>query len=252
MSQVSSNLSLVSRYADDIEKDGVTLHHRGDEYVVPAGDIKLPQTSVIKELGAKIASPRIVLNGRQLGGDYDEIFDSMGPATEFVVTAQNGPSARMLADAAQKYVERHPEKRAIIENVVGLVSASFVSSGRLDGVEGHAIAEIKADGHCMYRSVEHQLSVRGVTDETVATDHVSLRRMTADRLRADEWDYRPFAEDFAEATEQMMTIVERFGSFTKRGVADVRQNLRRVREKGRKSSSSMRAFLADELRRGGS
>jgi len=58
-------------------------------------------------------------------------------------------------------------------------------------------------------------------------------------------------EDFAEATEQMMTIVERFGSFTKRGVADVRQNLRRVREKGRKSSSSMRAFLADELRRGG-
>ena len=119
MSQVSSNLSLVSRYADDIEKDGVTLHHRGDEYVVPAGDIKLPQTSVIKELGEKIASPRIVLNGRQLGGDYDEIFDSMGPATEFVVTAQNGPSARMLADAAQKYVERHPEKKAIIENVVG-------------------------------------------------------------------------------------------------------------------------------------
>ena len=125
MSQVSSNLSLVSRYADDIEKDGVTLHHRGDEYVVPAGDIKLPQTSVIKELGEKIASPRIVLNGRQLGGDYDEIFDSMGPATEFVVTAQNGPSARMLADAAQKYVERHPEKKAILENVVGPVSASF-------------------------------------------------------------------------------------------------------------------------------
>jgi hypothetical protein len=130
MSQVSSNLSLVSRYADDIEKDGVTLHHRGDEYVVPAGDIKLPQTSVIKELGAKIASPRIVLNGRQLGGDYDEIFDSMGPSTEFVVTAQNGPSARMLADAAQKYVERHPEKKAIIENVVGARAASFVSSAR--------------------------------------------------------------------------------------------------------------------------
>ena len=125
MSQVSSNLSLVSRYADDIEKDGVTLHHRGDEYVVPAGDIKLPQTSVIKEFGEKIASPRIVLNGRQLGGDYDEIFDSMGPSTEFVVTAQNGPSARMLADAAQKYVERHPEKKAILENVVGAFAASF-------------------------------------------------------------------------------------------------------------------------------
>ena len=149
MSQVSSNLSRVSRYADDIEKDGVTLHHRGDEYVVPAGDIKLPQTSVIKELGAKIASPRIVLNGRQLGGDYDEIFDSMGPSTEFAVTAQNGPSARMLADAAQKYVERHPEKKAIIENVVGLVSASFVSSGRLDGVEvdAHDAVEARHKAH---------------------------------------------------------------------------------------------------------
>ena len=58
-------------------------------------------------------------------------------------------------------------------------------------------------------------------------------------------------EDFAESTEQMMTIVERFGSFTSRGVADVRQNLRRVREQARKGKNSMRAFLADELTRGG-
>ena len=64
---------------------------------------------------------------------------------------------------------------------------------------GHAIAEIKADGHCMYRSVEHQLAIRG-DGGAVATDHVSLRRMTADRMRADEWDYRPFSEEFAEAS----------------------------------------------------
>ena len=59
----------------------------------------------------------------------------------------------------------------------------------------------------------------------------------ADRPLVPDLNYPPagddvHVEDFAEATEQMMTIVERFGSFTKRGVADVRQNLRRVREKG--------------------
>ena len=68
---------------------------------------------------------------------------------------------------------------------------------------GRAIAEIKADGHCMYRSVEHQLQVRGDGGAGVrglATDHVSLRRITAEALRADEWEYRPFAEEFAEET----------------------------------------------------
>ena len=52
---------------------------------------------------------------------------------------------------------------------------------------GHALSEIKADGHCMYRAVEHQLTVRGgatpgdAGDEAV--DYKSLRRMCADRLR---------------------------------------------------------------------
>ena len=184
MSQVSSNLSLVSRYADDIERDGVTLHHRGDEYVVPAGDIKLPQTSVIKELGAKIASPRIVLNGRQLGGDYDEIFDSMGPSTEFVVTAQNGPSARMLADAAQKYVERHPEKRAVIENVVGLVSASFVSSPRRRG--GGRMTPSKRDTRRIPKTRRHR---RRHVRQDVGDGHARRDRAAA-RREVGVWSVR--------------------------------------------------------------
>ena len=72
---------------------------------------------------------------------------------------------------------------------------------------GRAIAEIKADGHCMYRSVEHQLRVRGDGGTGVATDHggvtldhVSLRRITAEALRANEWEYRPFSEEFASET----------------------------------------------------
>jgi hypothetical protein len=139
MSQVSSNLSLVSRYAEDIKRDGVTLHHRGDEYVVPPGSIKLPFTSHDCRGKGKPASDeevprgaRIITNGRQLGGDYAEIFDAIGPQTEYLVTAQNGPSARMLADAALKYVQRHPAKRAMLESVVGIDAAMFVKMSATD------------------------------------------------------------------------------------------------------------------------
>ena len=71
---------------------------------------------------------------------------------------------------------------------------------------GHALSEIKADGHCMYRAVEHQLTVRGdatpgdAGDEAV--DYKSLRRMCADRLRSEQWDYRPFSDEYAVSTPE--------------------------------------------------
>jgi OTU domain-containing protein 6 len=58
----------------------------------------------------------------------------------------------------------------------------------------------------MYRAVEHQLTVRGgatpgeAGDEAV--DYKSLRRMCADRLRRDEWDYRPFSDEYAVSTPE--------------------------------------------------
>jgi OTU domain-containing protein 6 len=74
------------------------------------------------------------------------------------------------------------------------------------GPRGHALSEIKADGHCMYRAVEHQLTVRGdatpgdAGDEAV--DYKSLRRMCADRLRSEQWDYRPFSDEYAVSTPE--------------------------------------------------
>mmetsp|Transcript_2726 Transcript_2726/g.7993 ORF Transcript_2726/g.7993 Transcript_2726/m.7993 type:complete len:901 (-) Transcript_2726:64-2766(-) len=125
MSQVSSELTLVSNHAAHVDAEGVTLLHRGGEYQVKPGTIKVVPT-------AAGADPVVVVNGRQLGGDYDAIFDALGPSTEVLVTAQNGPSARMLADAAAAYLDRNPERRVILENVVGIDAAMFVKMSATD------------------------------------------------------------------------------------------------------------------------
>ena len=82
-----------------------------------------------------------------------------------------------------------------------------------------------------YLSV-HQVSMAGEAPLPAQAQRGITLRHAARRFAACAKGDDVHVEDFAEATEQMMTIVERFGSFTKRGVADVRQNLRRVREKG--------------------
>ena len=78
----------------------------------------------------------------------------------------------------------------------------------------------------------HQVSMAGEAPLPAKAQRGITLRTAARRFAACAKGDDVHVEDFAEATEQMMTIVERFGSFTKRGVADVRQNLRRVREKG--------------------
>ena len=89
----------------------------------------------------------------------------------------------------------------------------------------------------------------GLASMRVAAPKVTLRlaaRRFASAAKGDDVDL----DGFVDATEKMMSIVERFGDFTKRGVADVRQNLRRVRETARRTKGSMRAMLADEFKRG--
>mmetsp|Transcript_31350 Transcript_31350/g.94059 ORF Transcript_31350/g.94059 Transcript_31350/m.94059 type:complete len:910 (+) Transcript_31350:681-3410(+) len=125
MSQVSEDLAIVSTHAEHIAAEGVSLQHRGDEYVVPPGVITIKEAACDK-------NPRIILNGRQVGGCYDEIFDAVGPGTEFIVTAQNGPSARMLADAARDYLARKPDRAAAFANVVGIDAAMFVKMSATD------------------------------------------------------------------------------------------------------------------------
>lgn len=122
MNQVTGKLSLFSNHAEHVTSSGIELHHRGGVYGVPAGGV-----SVFSEMSDVSASgPEIVINGRQVGGDYDQIFDACGPETRYIVTAQNGQSSQALYRASVDYIARNPAKADIIQNIVGLDAAMFV------------------------------------------------------------------------------------------------------------------------------
>lgn len=122
MNQVTSDLSLFSNHASHVTEGGIELHHRGGTYSVPAGGVKV--FSEMKEVAG--SSPMIIVNGRQVGGDYDQIFDACGEDTKYIVTAQNGQSSQALYRASVDYISRNPAKADIIKNIVGLDAAMFV------------------------------------------------------------------------------------------------------------------------------
>lgn len=126
----SDNVDLIlqSRYADHVVSNGVKLLHSGDEIAVPKSDIK-----VIKDPRHAVGySPTVIINGRQLGGNYDEIFDACGQDTEYIMCAQNGFSSQALYRASQDYIARNPGRADIIKNIVGVDMSMFV---KMSGTE---------------------------------------------------------------------------------------------------------------------
>jgi hypothetical protein len=122
MNQITTDLSLFSGHADHITSGGVQLHHRSSVYEVPAGGIAVHKD--MSTLAGK--NPRVIVNGRQVGGNYDQIFDACGDKTEYIVTAQNGLSSQALYRAAQDYISRNPSRADTIRNIVGIDAAMFV------------------------------------------------------------------------------------------------------------------------------
>lgn len=126
----SDNVDLIlqSRYADHIVGNGVTLLHGGEEIGVSKNNIK-----VIKDPRHAVGhSPTIVINGRQLGGNYDEIFDACGHDTEYIMCAQNGFSSQALYRASQDYIARNPGREEIINKIVGVDMSMFVKMSATD------------------------------------------------------------------------------------------------------------------------
>ena len=62
----ASSPGQVSNHGAHVDAEGVTLLHRGGAYEVAPGTIRVVPT-------AAGADPVVVVNGRQLGGDYDAI-----------------------------------------------------------------------------------------------------------------------------------------------------------------------------------
>lgn len=118
--RVSTNLTLCSTHAPG--GGTLSLEHGGDVFEVD-------RVTVVEDPDVLRGSdPAVIVNGRQLGGNYDEIFDAVGPATRFLVCAQNGPSSRMVYAAADDYCERHPDRAALVRAVVGVDAAMFVKT----------------------------------------------------------------------------------------------------------------------------
>lgn len=126
--QVTDNMMLNSKHAAHLDATGIQLEHRGDVYEVPAGLVKV----VADAADLTSADPFIIVNGRQVGGNYNEIFDSVGPNTQYIVTAQNGQSSQALFRAAEDYIKRNPAREDVIRKVVGLDAAMFVKMSGTD------------------------------------------------------------------------------------------------------------------------
>ena len=126
--QVTDNMMLNSKHAAHLDAAGIQLEHRGSMYEVPPGLVKVVSNAA--ELTN--ADPFIIVNGRQVGGNYDEIFDSVGSNTSYIVTAQNGQSSQALVRAAEDYIKRNPTREEMIRKVVGLDAAMFVKMSGTD------------------------------------------------------------------------------------------------------------------------
>jgi len=65
---------------------------------------------------------------------------------------------------------------------------------------GLKVKEIRADGHCLYRSIDDQLCA--VTGEGHEGGYEGLRATCAETMRDDETSYRPFVDECAEDTPE--------------------------------------------------
>ena len=121
MSQVSSN-QVAERYADDIEKDGVTPTTKGR--VRRARRRHQAAATRSSRNWARRSPARASCSTAASWGATTDLRQH-GPVHRIRRHGAERPSARMLADAAQKYAERHPEKKAIIENAAGARALSL-------------------------------------------------------------------------------------------------------------------------------
>ena len=122
MDQFINNHDLQSKHGDHIKESGIELHHKNNIY-----NVKPESVNIIKHAESlKDGNPDIIINGRQIGGNYDDIFNACGKNTQFIITAQNGQSSQALYKASIEFCKKNKNKKQIIENIIGIDAAMFV------------------------------------------------------------------------------------------------------------------------------
>jgi aspartate/methionine/tyrosine aminotransferase len=128
MDQFINTHNLQSKHADHIKQHGIELHHKNKKYYV-----KPESVNIIKHAESlKNGNPNIIINGRQVGGNYDDIFNACGKDTKFIITTQNGQSSQALYKASLDYCQRNNHRKHIISNIIGIDAAMFVKMSSTD------------------------------------------------------------------------------------------------------------------------
>jgi len=111
-------------------------------------------------------------------------------------------SKKQKADEA----ERAREQRIADHHAGAGPSERDIESGKLDAILaplGLAVHEIPADGHCLYRSLAHQLQVSGEV-----ADFLQCRKDIAAYMRAHPDDFAPYLEEGCPDLNAYCEVVE--------------------------------------------
>jgi len=126
---------------------------------------------------------------------------------------QNKPSKAMLRKQKRAAEEAAREARIEAEKAALGPSEEMLESDVLKSrlaPLGLKVKDIKADGHCLYRSIDDQLVM--VTGSGFEGGFEGLRRACAETMLENEWDYRPFADGCAEDAPEANAKWERYVS----------------------------------------
>ncbi|KAJ0817262.1 putative ubiquitinyl hydrolase 1 [Helianthus annuus] len=139
---------------------------------------------------ASVGYANVTTSGKDKESDIDILAKAIAgvSVTNQTEHAKPSKSAKRKEKRAQQEAAR---EQRIQEEQSGIVSDRMVENERLEKkLEplGLVINEIKPDGHCLYRAVEDQLKVKGLTFYTFQ----ELRKMVADYMRQNSSDFLPF------------------------------------------------------------
>ena len=129
-------------------------------------------------------------HARELG---EEVVDIADGVASLAVGAAAGGKKKSKAQKKEE-AERAREQRIADAHAGAGPSERLVEMEKLDAQLkplGLVIHEIPADGHCLYRSLAHQLQVRDNLGRIVG-DHFSCRREIAAYIRSHPNDFVPF------------------------------------------------------------
>lgn len=172
-----------------------------------SAELKDKHTAELASLGFKTSNKE--------KGDLENLVMAIAGVSVESIPSKPSKSAKKRNKRAQQEAER---ERRIQEEQSEIVSDRMIEDVKLLKKLvpiGLKIHEIKPDGHCLYRAVEHQLSLNSQISVPTATyNYQELRDMVAKYMREHAADFLPFfLSDSADADSE--SAMEKFENYCK-------------------------------------